>query len=102
MVQKSFIAQSGQSVLDLALYAYGDSQEILKLAKENPGLDINAISYSGQKINYTPPANNNKAKLGLTNIIPATASILMSPSADLQTEDGYYILLEDGEKIKLE
>lgn len=103
MLQRSFIAQAGQSVLDLALIAYGDSQEILKLAGENPGLDINAVSYNGVKINYTPPSNNNnKTKFGLTNIVPATASYIVAPTKDLLKEDGYYILLEDGTKIALE
>lgn len=101
-MQKSFIAQQGQSVLDLALYAYGDSSEVIKLASENPGLDINARTYAGEKINYTPTPNTIKSRLSLTNIIPASASFEGTNQGVLLQENGFDILLEDGSKIDLE
>ena len=58
MALKSFIAQTGQSLSDLALMAYGDSNLEFDLIKENPTLNRNAASYAGVKIFYTPPANN--------------------------------------------
>lgn len=104
MALKSFIGQTGQSVSDLALMAYGDSSKIFDLKKENPDIDLNKSNYAGVQIFYTAPTNNvNFIKLGLTNIVFATASIQENNSDYLLQEDGSDFILEDNSgKIELE
>jgi hypothetical protein len=104
MAQKSFIGQTGQSLSDLALMAYGDSTLEFDLIRENPTLNRNAASFAGVKIFYTSPTNNvNYAKLGLTNIVFATSSIKLSTGDYLLQEDSYDFLLENNlGKIEIE
>ena len=104
MALKSFIAQTGQSLSDLALMAYGDSSLEFDLIKENPTLSRNAASYAGIKIFYTPPANNaNYARRGLTNLVFATSSIKNGEGNYLVQEDDANFLLEGSSgKIELE
>jgi hypothetical protein len=104
MAQKTLIGQTGQSLSDLALMAYGDSSLEFDLVKENPSLNRNAASFAGVKIFYTPPDNNvNYTKLGLTKIVFATSSVKIGQGDYLLQEDGDDFLLEDNTgKIELE
>ena len=104
MALKSFIAQTGQSLSDLALMAYGDSSLEFDLIKENPTLNRNAASYAGVKIFYTPPANNvNYTRLGLSKLVFASSSIKLSTGDYLLQEDSADFLLEDNTgKIEVE
>ena len=104
MALKSFIAQTGQSLSDLALMAYGDSTLEFTLLKENPALNRNAASYAGVQIFYTTPANNvNYIRRGFTNIVFATSSIKLSTGDYLLQEDEADFLLEDNSgKIEVE
>ncbi|HXU27668.1 MAG TPA: hypothetical protein VN698_10580 [Bacteroidia bacterium] len=101
---KFFIGQTGQSLSDLALMAYGDSSLEFDLIRENPKLNRNAASYAGVKIFYTPPTNNvNYTRLGLTKIVFATSSIKIGEGDYLLQENGADFLLEDTPgKIELE
>jgi hypothetical protein len=103
MALKSFIAQTGQSVFDLASLAYGDNTAIIQLKTENPFLDINSNNYGGLKINYTPTLNSNYAKQQLIKLIPASACFKDNKNNYLQQEDGFDFELEDNSgKIELE
>ncbi|HTA62775.1 MAG TPA: hypothetical protein VK835_09980 [Bacteroidia bacterium] len=96
MATKSFIAQTGQSLSDLALMAYGDSSMEFALLKENPTLNRHAASYAGVKIVYTPPTNNaNYTRLGLTKLVFATSSVKLSLGDYLLQENEADFLLED-------
>lgn len=104
MAQKTFVAQTGQSLSDLAFMAYGDSTLEFDLLKENPTLNRNAISYEGIKIFYTPPANNaNYTRLVLSNRVIATSSVKIGEGNYLLQENGADFLLEDNTgKIQVE
>ena len=104
MALKSFIAQTGQSLSDLALMAYGDSSLEFDLVKENPNLNRNAASFAGVKIFYTPPANNvNYSRLGLTKLVFATSSVKLSTGDYLLQEAGADFLVENNTgKIEIE
>src|ERR1700739_2013005 len=104
MAKKWFIAQSGQSLSDLALMAYGDPLREFDLIKENPQLSRTATTYAGIQIFYTPPANSPVYnQLGTTKIVFATSSIKVGECNYLLQENSFDFLLEDNSgKIKLE
>lgn len=101
---RSFVAQSGQNIYDIAAIAYGDSNAIFQLLNENPSLNINANTYAGTTINYTPPVNNtNYAKQQLSTLKPATGIANNKVGDYLLQEDGFDFDLESGTgKIELE
>ena len=100
----SFIAQSGQSIHDLAYMAYGDFTAIFQLRKENPTINITGNNFAGLTINYTPTTNTVVSKQGLIGSVIATAWQDNAGSTDyLQQEDGFDFELESGTgKIELE
>jgi hypothetical protein len=104
MALKSFIAQTGQSLSDLAFMAYGDSTLEFALIKENPNLNRHATSYAGVKIFYTPPTNNaNYTRLGLSKQVIATSSIKIGEGDYLlQENDADFLLENNNGKIELE
>ena len=103
MTTKSFIAQNGQSIYDLAFMAYGDNSAIFQLLGENPSLNLSSNTYAGINIVYTPQINNNYTILQLTNKLPATAWQPQIINDYLLQEDGFDFELETGiGKIELE
>src|ERR1035437_7551417 len=99
---KSFVAQSGQSIFDLAYMAYGDSSAIFQLLVENPTLSMNT-PFAGKSINYTPTINANFAKQQLRTMVIATSWQDNVNHDYLLKEDGSDFILEDGSgKIELE
>jgi hypothetical protein len=101
---RSFTAQSGQSIFDLASIAYGDCTAILQLKSENPSINISDNNFAGKTINYTPPANTNFSKTQLSGNVVATAWQDNFANTDyLLQEDGFDFDLESGTgKIELE
>src|ERR1035437_51675 len=99
---KSFVAQSGQSIFDLAYMAYGDSSAIFQLLVEKPTLSMNT-PFAGKRINYSSPINVNHAKQQLTSLVIATSWQDNVNHDYILQEDGSDFILEDGSgKIELE
>lgn len=99
---KSFYAQEGQSIHDIAFMAYGDNNAIVKLMQENPTINMAQSTYAGVKINYTPVANTSVAQNKLNGRVIATKTQKIKTDYLLQ-ENGFGFTLEDGTgKIELE
>lgn len=101
MKQLIVIIKDGQTLFDLALQLYGDASKVYEIIKNNPSItDITFNSLTGLSIVYEEQKNKEslyflKENTNICTGYPETGSQF------LLQEDKFYLLQENGFKIKL-
>jgi hypothetical protein len=100
-LDKSYNAQHGQSIYDLALLLYGSVDFVYKLIQDNAIHSIDSISFGGTKILFDSSLVTDKSVFDRndTDEIFYVTGIFNPPAGGLMTDDAEPIMTDDGEYI---
>ena len=104
-IAKVVTIKSEQNIFDLSLQYYGSAEDCISLIKANTFIEnLNSSGFEGNQLNYT--LNNNLApRYYRENKIEVATGFPIFEVAGvnyLKQENGFFILQENGFKIKLE